>query len=453
MDPYEYINSFVKFGSKGGYKPGLKRIKALLKPFGHPENRLNIIHIAGSNGKGSTLTFLKQIYYEAGYLVGAYTSPHLLNFNERIEVNGRQISTVELSRLCETIRPVVEKIEKGPLGRPSFFEIVTTLAFLYFESQGIDLLLLEVGLGGRLDATNIIKSPLVSVITSISLEHTSILGNTPGEIAREKGGIIKTGRPVITAVKNREALISLNEIARDKGSIIKNIDDYYEIELKESSLEGQRFSLIYKDTGFKEIKLEGEYFIGLAGSHQLRNAVLALAATEELQEKFPVSLTQIKNGLKKAFIPGRLEVFRKSPLVIFDGAHNHEGMEILTEFLINHLSRNTELWVVLAVLKDKNIRLMLQQLKILQSIFDMKLIITKNSDVRALEPQEVKEIAGQEDIDILLIPELEQALCYVLRESHDNQAVCITGSLFTVAGAKLTLKKIIRDGINSKTSS
>jgi dihydrofolate synthase/folylpolyglutamate synthase len=464
VDPYKYINSFIKFGTKGGYKPGLKRIKALLEPFNHPENQLKIIHIAGSNGKGSTLTFLKYIYQEAGYRVGAYTSPHLLDFNERMEVNGTPISIRELRELCILIEPVVEEIEKGPLGRPSFFEVVTALAFLYFKRQGVDLLLLEVGLGGRLDATNVIESPLASVITSISLEHTSILGDTPEKIAGEKAGIIKNKRPVITAVRNPEALQKIKEIARERDAALISIDEAYEMKLTESSLEGQTFFLTYKENGVKVSHLDranfadrermsGEYFISLPGTHQIRNAILAMSTVEILQDKFPVSLEDIKRGLKTAYIPGRLEIYRKSPLIILDGAHNPEGMGIVTDFLIKHLSRNEELWVVLAVLKDKDIKSILQELKALQSFFKLKLVITKNNDLRAQEPEVIHKLAYQEGLDNILIPELEEAISSVLENGQGNYAVCITGSLFTVAGAKLILKKLIGDGINSKSSS
>src|SRR5690554_1220214 len=407
MNPYEYINSFSRFGLKGGYNPGLERISALLKPFDHPENKVNIIHIAGSNGKGSTLTYLKYIYQEAGYRVGAYTSPHLFNLNERLEVNGRKISTAELRELCQRIKPVIDKTEKSPAGKPGFFEVLTALAFIYFEQQGVDLALVETGLGGRFDATSIVKSPLLSIITGISLEHTSILGNTIGEIAREKAGIIKEGKSVITAVRKQRALKVISEIAEARSAELKSVDALYQIKLKASSLEGQYFQLVYKENRPEANKLvEGEYFIKLPGKHQLRNVMAALAAVEELQPGYPLSFNIIKRGLEKAYISGRLELVKTDPLFIFDGAHNPEGMKCLVSFLKEQLKPDTELQLVLSVLGDKNIKEMLRQLKGLQSDFNLELVITSNGNPRALDADMINKIKGIEKFSHRLILEI-----------------------------------------------
>lgn len=434
MHPYKYINNLSKFGSKGGFKPGLERVKALLAPFGHPERSLKVIHVAGSNGKGSTIAFLKNIYQQAGYKVGAYTSPHLINFNERIEIDGRYITEEELKELVERLAPVVEEIANDHyIGQPTYFEFVTALALIYFNRQGVDLLLLETGLGGRLDATNVIPSPLISIITGISLEHTEILGERIEDIAREKAGIIKRGRPVISGVRDKEAQEVIRAVAERKKAPFKSIYDIYDYQPKLSSLQGQSFILLDKRPQKDGVR---EYFIGLLGEHQIRNALLALLAVEELKGEYPVEESALSRGLRDARIPGRLEVIRDKPLILLDGAHNREGMEILVEFLKKEMGIGRKIFMVLGILRDKDVKGMVKLLKFSDHL---KLIITKNKEKRALDPGVIQRVAEAEGIDNRVYYDLKEALEKTLKAAQKDDIICITGSLYTVSEAKILL--------------
>ncbi len=446
MDPYQYINSFARFGRKKGYKPGHERINALLETFSHPENKMKIIHVAGSNGKGSTVTYLKSIYKEAGYKVGTYTSPHLLEFNERIEINGRKISTGELEELIEKIKPVVDEMkERGP-GEPSFFELVTALAFIYFYQEKVDLLILETGLGGRLDATNIIKNPLASVITGVSLEHTDILGNSIQDIAREKAGIIKEGTPVVTGVQDRDALAVIEKISAEKNSKLISINDRYSYELKESTLEGQSFLLKHREKGSEvnkqELIPEDEYRTRMIGDFQVRNAVLAMEVVRLLQEELPVSGEALQEGLLKAYIPGRMELIRKEPLLLVDGAHNTEGMENFVSSLLTFkkggaINNNGRLYIILSVLDDKDLNNML---KALSQLKEFELIISENSNERALSADVIEEKARLLGIKSKILKPLEAALKEALHSASKEDLICVVGSLYNVAEIKRFLK-------------
>ncbi|HHU92543.1 MAG TPA: bifunctional folylpolyglutamate synthase/dihydrofolate synthase [Halanaerobiaceae bacterium] len=445
MSPYQYINTFARFGRNKGYNPGLERINALLAAYGHPENKIKTIHVAGTNGKGSTITYLKNIYQEAGYKVGVYTSPHLIDFNERIEVNGQKISTEKLEKLVEMIKPPVEEL-KGKGIEPSFFELVTALAFLYFYQEEVDLLILETGLGGRLDATNIIKKPLVSVITGISLEHTAILGNTIEEIAREKAGIIKEKTPVVTGVQDRAALAEIEKISKEKNCSFININEKYTYELKESTLEGQTFSLKHRGKGVEasqqEFIPEGEYRTKMIGGFQVRNAVLALEVVRLLQEEFPVKEEALRQGLLKAYLPGRLDILRKNPLLLVDGAHNSEGMENLVSSILSLkeagvLNKQGRLYLVLAMLDDKDLSMILKHLK---PLGEFNLIISENSNERVLSANIIKKEAALTGFKGKIIKPLAEAVKRTLEDARAEDLICVLGSLYNVAEVKAALE-------------
>lgn len=465
MNPYTYINSFIKFGTKGGYKPGLKRIKALLEPLGHPENKLDIIHVAGSNGKGSTIAYLKSIYQEAGYKVGVYTSPHLIDFNERIEINGERITKEELEYIVNLIKPVVENISKSGLGEPSFFEIVTTLAFLFFCQQQVDILLLEVGLGGRLDATNVLKSPLISVITSISLEHTTILGNTVQEIAREKSGIIKKAIPVVVGVRDQNALKVIETIAAEKGSEFINVFEYYGYKIKDSSLEGQVFSLICQQGKYKVglvkglddndgkypentsmenyLKTNEEFEVSMLGEYQIRNAILAMTIVKQLNYKFKIKKNILKNGLIKAFIPGRMEIIRREPLLIVDGAHNTDGINMFVSFIQKlrekTISNKGKLYIVLALLGDKDLESILREISKLDNI---ELVISENENERALSVSLLKSQADNFGLESIVLTPLSLAVKKLVNKAEVEDIIFIVGSLYNISQVKKGLTNI-----------
>ncbi|MFW6279223.1 MAG: bifunctional folylpolyglutamate synthase/dihydrofolate synthase [Bacillota bacterium] len=427
MISHEFLQTLDKFGTKEGFKPGLERINALLEYFNHPEKKLDFIHVGGSNGKGSTIAILESIYRQAGYKVGTFISPPLEEFNERIVVNRERISDEEVGKLIDKIRPAVKQVENSELGKPTFFEVVTLLAFLYFAECGPDIVLLEVGLGGRLDSTNVITSPRATIITSISLEHTAILGDTLPEIAREKAGIIKPGCPVVDAVDDCEAREVIARQAREKNSKHISVDDKYVYRIEESSLSGQKLSVSSQE---KEYSIE----LGLAGEHQARNALLALAVVEELDTEFPVTEENLLSGMKDAYWPGRLEVIKNSPLVVLDGAHNPAAVGSLVKILQKEAVAYQKIYVVISILKDKDIKNMLNKFVSLSG--PVKLVITKNNNFRAEEPENIKKIARQLKLKSEIIPDLKDAVFQTIEKCSSQDLVCITGSLSTVAEAR-----------------
>lgn len=440
MNPYDYINGFSKFGSLGGFKPGLDRIRTMLEFLEYPQEKLPIIHIAGSNGKGSTIAFLKHIYRRAGYRVGVYTSPHLLAFNERIEVNGQLISTKELTELVELIAPVIEQLSRDNFpGKPSYFELVTAIAFLYFSRQDLDLVLLEVGLGGRLDATNIVSAPLASLITGISLEHTAILGDTTAAIAREKAGIIKKGRPVLTAVLDQKARQVIEEVAAQRDCQLLHLDELYQYRVKESSLQGQLFYLQAKDFILAGNKVEGfeqELFIRLPGLYQIRNALLAMLTVSSLHKVLPTEQCAITAGLKEAYLPGRMELVREDPHIILDGTHTREGMEALLQSLAGEITAGKQIWLILSLAGDKDADGII---KLLREIKNLKLLLTRNSSERALEPEILQAISDSYQLNNRLYPSLKAALQSSIEQAGRDDLIIVTGSLYNIAEAKIYL--------------
>ena len=315
----EYLYGLERFG----IKLGLEVITTLLNTLGNPHQQYKSIHIAGTNGKGSTAAFLAQILIEAGYKVGLYTSPHLIQFNERIKINGKDISELDLINLIAVIK---EKAEKNNL-QLTFFEFTTALAFFYFAQQKIDVAVVETGMGGRLDVTNVIQ-PEVTIITNISLDHQQYLGETKEEIAAEKSGIIKDKAIVVTVEEDKEVLKIIEKKCMEKNAGLFLSDKAWP---QEASLERQIFTVKGQ-----------EYTIHLLGEHQLQNAALAIKAASLLAERgLLISSYNIQEGFKKAYWPGRLEIICNEPLVLVDCAHNLAGMQELAR-VIPSLSRRNQ---------------------------------------------------------------------------------------------------------------
>ena len=431
MNPYEYINKLNKFGEEGGFNPGLERINLILEQFAHPENKIKVIHIAGSNGKGSTIAFLRSVYTQAGYNVGAYISPPIYKFNERITINNIPINTEELTEIVYDIDSVIKDLKKeGKILQPSFFEFITAIAYLYFYKKEVDIALMEVGLGGRLDATNIVKSPLVSVITSISLEHSAILGDTIAKIAREKAGIIKEARPVITGVEQLEAQGVIESIAdREKVSLI-NVDKKYKYKVISTSLKGQKVLVDDNNTVRK-------FAIPLLGRHQIKNALLALGVIDKLKGLLPVSEDDLKTGIASTSWPGRLEIISRNPVVIIDGAHNSDGIKMLAKFMDENFLPGQRIFIILGILNDKNVREMLAYLNI--DKFNIEFIITMNENKRALQPEKIKKVAEEIDVKNKIFKRLEDAINNIIKNARDDDVILVTGSLYTVREAKIIL--------------
>lgn len=354
---YDEAVSWIHSRLRLGVKPGLKRMVWMMEKLGHPERRMKTIHIGGTNGKGSTLTYLRHILQESGCSVGTFTSPYFEQFNERIAWNGVPIKDEDIVQLANDIYPLSVELEATDLGGPTEFEIITAMAMQYFgHVQPVDIVLFEVGLGGRFDSTNIIF-PILSIITNIGLDHTGILGSTHAEIAFEKAGIIKPGTSIITAVKQAEAKKIIENKALEMKAPLYSLGSQFSIEEHHSTSIGENFS---QKTPFRKwTNLE----ISMAGCHQTENASLAIMAVELLNKyySFLIEDEHIYSGLKKAYWPGRFEIISRDPMIVIDGAHNEEGITALVNELKKRYS-NKKIRIVFTALSDKKLDKMILNL-------------------------------------------------------------------------------------------
>ena len=337
-----------------GIKAGLENIREILEFLGNPERRFPAVHIAGTNGKGSTASMIASILTAAGYRTGLYTSPHLIEFSERIRIDGKPIARKEIVRYARSMRSRIEKI------KATFFEATTAMAFKYFADNEVDVAVIETGLGGRWDATNVI-TPLVSVITNIGLEHTEYLGSTISRIAFEKGGIIKPGRPCVTGARQPAAIKRLRSIAKKRGANLIRVDRASSVEIVNRSIDRLEVNLRSKGSDYDRLT------ISLAGDHQARNGQLALLAIRQLDQKGAfrrISRPAVRSGMRSirryAGLRGRLELVHDEPPVIADVAHNPDSIATLIDSL-RRLVRGNFL-TVFGVMRDKDYRRMIRQL-------------------------------------------------------------------------------------------
>ncbi|MGI6045334.1 MAG: bifunctional folylpolyglutamate synthase/dihydrofolate synthase [Eggerthellaceae bacterium] len=355
FDPIAYINEPRWHHSV----LGLTRISALLEKLGRPQDDLRFVHVAGTNGKGSTCAFIASILQEAGYTTGLFTSPFIMQFEERIRVNKDMISYEDLYALTLEIKDAADKVEEEEGTHPTEFELMTALAFLYFNRKGCDIAVVEVGLGGRLDSTNVIENPLVSVITRIGLDHTAVLGKTLGAIAKEKAGIIKSSCPVVSYPQDSEAATSIADIARAKNASL-TVPDFEDLVVgsvtwqTEASLEGGAV-IEHPERSFS---YHGNQFrTRLLGSYQPYNAGLALETVEVLKDQgLEISDEDCRRGIAKTIWPGRFELVQRGSdkgILIIDGGHNVQGAEALTSSLAN-VFPNKKVVFVVGMLADKD---------------------------------------------------------------------------------------------------
>jgi len=382
---------------------GLDRIEALLKKLGNPEKSLKCIHIAGTNGKGSVCAMISSVLVNAGYKVGMYTSPHLKTFNERIRINNKLISDKDIVKYYL-------KVKKHVDGQ-SFFEITTAMAFLYFAEKNADFAVLEVGLGGRLDATNVV-TPLVSIITNIGLEHTEFLGNTLEKIAYEKAGIIKKNVPVVTAAEGI-ALATIKKISNKKNSklIIINKDS---IKIK--------YNKNFDFKGYKNIELKK-----LNGQFQALNAAIAIKAIDAIKNNYNLKINEdnIKKGLLNAKWPGRFQFIGKN--ILADCAHNPHGFKVLVKELM-HIGYK-QLIMVLGFSNGKDIESIYRIINPLINPLADKIILTKSSNERAAEPETIRKYFNKNSI---IIKNPENALNYAKNIAEKGDLILIAGSIFLV---------------------
>ncbi|HBM3846180.1 TPA: bifunctional folylpolyglutamate synthase/dihydrofolate synthase [Listeria innocua] len=399
-----------------GIKPGLARMEYIMEKLNHPEKANKWVHIAGTNGKGSTLTFIRSSLEEAGYKTGTFTSPYIETFNERISVNGIPVSDQMIVDLANRIKPIAEELEKTVYGPLSEFEIITAMMFLCFaEYEPIDIGIIEVGLGGRLDSTNVL-TPLISVITTIGMDHMEFLGNSIEQIAGEKAGIIKPGIPVISGVIQKEAQeVIINNAVRNNSNVAWLNKDFF--------IQNRGDEITFRTSHGDEIP---DITIGLLGIHQLNNAAVAIKVLQYLNtfSSYEINQSAIKQGLKKAFWPGRMELLDVKPFIMLDGAHNPEGVKTFADSIKTYPGHKK---IIVSILKDKNYQ---EMIALLKTIPDTEILLTTFDYPRAMSDYEVTQIGTIEGISTN--PNWKQALDDI-KEIKNDTKFFVTGSLYFIS--------------------
>ena len=404
-----------------GIQPGLERMERLLELLDHPERKYRSVHIAGTNGKGSTAATVASVLQRGGYRVGLYTSPHLIDFSERIRIAGAPISPDHIVRWTGRLRKRIEEAAPELQTSLTFFEFTTAMAFLYFAEAKVDLAVVEVGLGGRFDATNLI-SPLVAAITHIDLDHERYLGATALQIASEKAGIIKAGVPVVTGASQPEVLALFEKVAQSKGAPLFRLDH----EIRVEGDRPERF--VYRGARARTVHSP------LLGRHQVRNTAVAVGIVERLQASgVPLSEEAIREGIGQVRWAGRLEIIRKRPLILLDGAHNPAGARALADFLADvDPARRGKHWLIIGIMRDKNIP------EILAPIVPWadEIVLTRPEIDRAAESDLLIAALRKESLSQTVRERVPDAIAYVESLLRPEDTLVITGSLYTVGEAK-----------------
>lgn len=406
----------------------LTAMKTMLAELGNFHERIKAVHIAGSNGKGSVTAYVSQALREQGYKVGAYTSPHLVHFEERITIDGKPIAPEALARIVTEVAPVIERV-KTSVGNVTYFEAVTLVGLRHFEREGVDVAVLETGLGGRLDATNVFDKPLLTIVTNVSLEHTEILGETVEQIATEKAEIIKPGVPVVTAAVN-EALdvILLKAETVNAPTIVMGYD--FTPEPAERALDHQtlRVKGLVRDLGLLTTRL--------VGPHQFENAAVAAAALDALNTRgFPVSVEAIRRGIANAQWPGRLQWVPGKPRILLDGAHNPSGIRALCDYLA---ANNLRPVVLFGCMRDKDWLSMVMELS---GHVKAAVVTTPSGGNRALPAMESAREFSRAGAVSTVVEDVPYALATALGQAGEDGVVLVTGSLYLVGDVMGLLRK------------
>ena len=422
MISYEQALNYIHARKAHSAKPGLHRIAALLEQLGNPQKGLPFLHIAGTNGKGSTATMLASVLQAAGYKVGYFTSPFIYDFRERFAINGRLISEEQLARLAGRVQTAEQHLAQEGMEPLTEFEVVTAIGFLYFNEEHCDITILEVGLGGRFDATNIIDQPLASVLCSISLDHTEFLGNTIEQIAFEKAGIIKKNCPVVLYNRNpEEAIDTIRAQCRAKNAPLTMGEQPKEISLHE---DGSTF--LYKGTS---------YSLSLRGEHQIYNAITAIEALMQIRARFPFTEEQLQKGLQKAHIPARLECIHREPFIFIDGGHNREGIDALVQ-AIDTIEALKEPVVIFGMMRDKPYQYAVQKLAMRAKAF----LAVQPPLPRAMTAFDLKNMADLFCDDCTACDSYSQAA--QLAKEKCDRSILVAGSLYLTGDMAKELKKL-----------
>lgn len=424
----DYIHGTWKFGTK----LGLENISYLLQLLGNPHRKPRCIHIAGTNGKGSVAVMTASILEKAGYKTGLFISPYLEDFRERIQINRNYIPKDDLARLTDAVKQKVEQMLAEGRPHPTEFEVVTAIGFCYFAEQNVDYAVIEVGLGGRLDSTNVID-PLVSVITSVDYDHKDILGDTLAQIAYEKAGIIKPGRPVVVYPQQDEAMDVIKQVCQQRQSSLIEVS-YSDIEAIDDSIDGQHFNYNKGKWTFNRL------YIPLLGKYQLMNAATAITAVLVLREYMGVAISDkaIPEGLSVTEWPGRLELVHRQPYVLLDGAHNPQGAQSLADAIKNYFPHNRVI-MVLGILADKDVNAILEVLVPLAAY----IITTRPDSPRAMEAERLLLLVREMNVQGQAIDNIECAVQTSLDMAEPDDLVVISGSLYLIGRVRTYLKSVL----------
>lgn len=428
------IEEFQKFGSI----LGLERMKVLMEALGNPQKELKVIHVAGTNGKGSISRYIYSVLEQLGYKCGLYSSPFLEVFNERIEFNGQYITDEELERYTDMVINETKKIVGKGQDSPTEFEIITAIAFLYFKEKKSDFVILEVGLGGTGDSTNIIETPLVSVIGSISYDHMDRLGNTIKEIAGEKAGIIKNSCPVVCSTDNEEALQVIRSVSKLKNAPLTETAGF-SYKIKEESLKGYVYSFKGKDFKAEDIS------ISMVGKHQIQNSICAVTAIKLLAEKGIIAFDEekIRLGLNKAKQIGRFEIFGSynrgeagRGLVILDGAHNGDGAAKLKE-TVKDFASEKKILMVTAMLRDKDVDSILEEFKQITTDF----VVTEADNPRRADATYLENKLIDAGCKVISERDYRKAIEVALKVKGSYDIILFAGSLYLIGGVRKELRE------------
>lgn len=421
IEAVNYIHSLLKFG----IRPGLNGMDALLHFLGNPHKALKYVHVAGTNGKGSTTTAISNVLTDAGYKVGLYTSPYVTDFLERVQFCNKPVDKALFATCVEKVKNAVEELEKRDVIITEF-EALTASAFLCYKELRCDIVVLEVGLGGRLDATNVIDTPLVNVITSLSIDHSAILGNTIEEIAFEKCGTVKENGRVICSFGQPEGALKVIEKTVEEKNNSLIIPCERDIKIIRSDIFGTEF--IYKNKTF---------FVKMAGEHQVKNMTCVIEACNVLKKFFSITDENIKNGIGKTILPGRVEIISRKPLVILDGGHNEDGAKAFYEAVLPEL-KNKYVIVVAGMMADKSVE---KSLKPLMKKADTFFAVTPKNP-RAMKCLDLADIANKYSKEVIATENVKDAIKIANMMLGEDAVLLVVGSLYLAGEIRETLLEI-----------